>query len=117
MVQVYGIKNCNTVKKALNWLTANNISYNFNDYKKDPATIEKLQAWESLVSWETLVNKKGTTWKKLTAEEQAAVVDADSANTVLLHNNSMIKRPVIEVNNTILVGFDEDLYAQEIHNK
>src|SRR5690606_15452320 len=96
MLEIYGIKNCNTVKKALDWLSANDIAYTFHDYKKEPATQERLEKWEKSISWESLVNKKGTTWKKLSAEEQALVIDASSANTVLLANNSMIKRPVIE---------------------
>lgn len=114
MVEVYGIKNCNTVKKALDWLTANGVTYNFHDFKKEPATVEKLKAWEKLTSWESLVNKKGTTWKKLTPEQQATVIDADSANVVLLQNNSMIKRPIIEVGSDILLGFDENQYTQKI---
>lgn len=117
MVEVYGIKNCNTVKKALDWLTNNNIAYNFHDFKKEPATIEKLQSWQKNTSWESLVNKKGTTWKKLTAEEQANVVDANTANQVLLTNNSMIKRPVIEINGSVILGFDENIYSQKILNK
>lgn len=115
MLHVYGIKNCNTVKKALNWLEENNKEYIFHDYKKEPATKEKLEAWEKLTSWESLVNKKGTTWKKLSAEEQQAVVDNDSANKVLLQNNSMIKRPLIELNNDLILGFDETTYNQKLN--
>lgn len=114
MVEVYGIKNCNTVKKALDWLTANNISFQFHDFKKEPATVEKLEAWENVIPWEVLLNKKGTTWRKLTPEQQAEVINAKSANKVLLENNSMIKRPVIEANGTILVGFDEDAYTETL---
>lgn len=116
MLHVYGIKNCSTVKKALNWLEENNKEYTFHDYKKEPATVEKLEAWEKLTSWESLVNKKGTTWKKLTAEEQQAVVDNHSANKVLLQNNSMIKRPLIELNNDLILGFDENNYHQKLNN-
>ena len=114
MVEVYGIKNCNTVKKAIDWLTVNNIPFNFHDFKKEPVTLEKLKTWEQSVSWEALVNKKGTTWRKLSPEEQALVIDADSANKVLFQNNSMIKRPVIESNNGLLIGFDEDKYSQTL---
>lgn len=114
MIDIYGIKNCNTVKKALDWLNENNISYNFHDYKKEPATLEKLESWEQTVSWELLLNKKGTTWRKLTPDQQNTVVDADSANTLLLENNSMIKRPIIEYEGKILVGFDEDTYKQQL---
>ncbi|MBD1434506.1 ArsC family reductase [Sphingobacterium sp. DN00404] len=113
-LQVYGIKNCNTVKKALTWLDDNNIAYRFHDYKKEPATSEQLTAWEKKVSWESLVNKKGTTWRKLNPEEQAAVVDANSANAVLLRNNSMIKRPLIESPKGIILGFDEEEYQDKL---
>lgn len=114
MLNVYGIKNCNTVKKALDWLNQHNIQYTFHDYKKEPAQDPKLIAWQQLVSWESLVNKKGTTWKKLSPEQQAAVVDEQSARVVLLKNNSMIKRPIIELENEIILGFDEEMYQQKL---
>lgn len=114
MVQVYGIKNCNTVKKALDWLENNKVQYTFHDYKKEPATEELLTAWEKQVDWEVLVNKKGTTWKKLSKEEQEKVVDSASANEVLLKNNSMIKRPVIVHQNGIILGFDASIYAEKL---
>lgn len=114
MVQVYGIKNCNTVKKALDWLSDNGVEFAFHDFKKEPATVEKLEAWEKYTGWEALVNKRGTTWRKLSAAEQDGVRDADSANSVLLANNSMIKRPVIELADDIILGFDEELYRSKL---
>ncbi|MDR2281608.1 MAG: Spx/MgsR family RNA polymerase-binding regulatory protein [Sphingobacterium sp.] len=117
MLEIYGIKNCNTVKKALDWMNANEIAYTFHDYKKEPATREKLESWEKHTSWESLVNKKGTTWKKLSTEEQAQVIDASSANTVLLANNSMIKRPVIELKDSVILGFDENIYQEKLLKK
>lgn len=114
MLHVYGIKNCNTVKKALDWLNEHQITYTFHDYKKEPAHESKLKEWQELVSWEALVNKKGTTWKKLSPEQQAAVVDKSSARQVLLENNSMIKRPIIELENEIILGFDEETYNQKL---
>lgn len=116
MLHVYGIKNCNTVKKALDWLNENQIEFTFHDYKKESAQESKLKEWQKKVSWEELVNKKGTTWKKLTPEQQAAVVDEASARKVLLQNNSMIKRPVIEVDNELILGFNEDTYKQKLAN-
>ncbi len=111
MLHVYGIKNCNTVKKALNWLDGHHLDYTFHDFKKEPATSDKLQTWEKNVEWETLLNKKGTTWRKLSPEVQARIIDAPSANAALAENNSMIKRPVIELDSgAIIVGFDEELY-------
>jgi Spx/MgsR family transcriptional regulator len=114
MLQVYGIKNCNTVKKALDWLNDHKLEYVFHDYKKEPATLQKLEEWENKVSWDQLVNKKGTTWRKLSPEEQASVQDAGSANKVLLNNNSMIKRPLIESPKGILLGFDEEEYKSKL---
>jgi len=113
-LQVYGIKNCNTVKKALTWLDENNISYTFHDYKKEPATQAQLQAWEKEIPWESLLNKKGTSWRKLSAEEQASVVDAASANAILMNNNSMIKRPLIESPKGIILGFNEEEYNAKL---
>lgn len=114
MLQVYGIKNCNTVKKALTWLEDNQISFQFHDFKKEGISDEKLKEWEKSVDWQALVNKKGTTWKKLTAVEQAAVVDAASAHQVLKEHTSMIKRPVIEHDAGVLLGFDEEAYSKAL---
>ncbi|MCY4780443.1 ArsC family reductase [Sphingobacterium sp. UT-1RO-CII-1] len=114
MLRVYGIKNCSTVKKALNWLDDNQLEYTFHDFKKEPATQEKLESWEKEVSWELLLNKRGTTWRKLTDEQQSSVKDASSANILLLENNSMIKRPIIESKKGILVGFDETEYKAKL---
>lgn len=114
MLHIYGIKNCNTVKKALDWLSSHQIEYTFHDFKKEPATETKLKQWETFVDWSILVNKKGTTWKKLTSEEQAEVQNANTANKVLLNNNSMIKRPIIELNNDLILGFDETIYTTKL---
>jgi len=118
MLHVYGIKNCTTVKKALDWLEANGLEYVFHDYKKEPATAELLSEWEKQVPWEVLLNKKGTTWRKLSPEEQANVTDAESAKALLLKNNSMIKRPVIVAPpGRIVLGFDEREYAEQLKTK
>ena len=114
MLDVYGIKNCSTVKKALNWLDQHNKAYRFHDYKKTPATQEQLQRWAQEVSWERLLNKRGTTWRRLSTEQQEAVVDSASAIAVLRENNSMIKRPLIESPNGILLGFDDQEYQSKL---
>jgi len=114
MLHVYGIKNCNTVKKAINWLEEHQLPYTFHDYKKEGISENKLEQWEKEISWEKLLNKKGTTWKKLDVEEQATVTDAHTANQVLIKNTSMIKRPVIEGGKQILLGFDELEYASSL---
>ncbi|KGE12387.1 ArsC family reductase [Sphingobacterium deserti] len=112
-LHIYGIKNCNTVKKALNWLEEHKLDYVFHDYKKEPATLEKLEEWENITPWESLLNKKGTTWRKLSSEEQARAIDARGANVLLLENNSMIKRPLIEAGADIVLGFDEAEYDRK----
>ncbi|GHE42650.1 Spx/MgsR family RNA polymerase-binding regulatory protein [Sphingobacterium griseoflavum] len=113
-IHIYGIKNCSTVKKALDWFDEKSLPYVFHDYKKEPATLEKLKQWEEKVSWESLLNKKGTTWRKLSTTQQASVCDAASANAVLLQHNSMIKRPLIEGPKGIVLGFDETEYSSKL---
>ncbi len=114
MLQVYGIKNCNTVKKALTWLEDNNVPFQFHDFKKEGVSVDKLKEWETQVDWQALVNKKGTTWKKLSPETQEQIIDSDSANKILQENTSMIKRPVIEYKKGILLGFNEEEYVTNL---
>ncbi len=112
---VYGIPNCNTVKKSLDWLKSHQIEFEFHDFKKKGITAEKLKEWFKVFGWETVLNKKGLTWKKLTKEEQAAIDNEDKAITYLIENTSAIKRPVIEKNGqAILISFDETQYAQTL---
>ena len=113
-MHVYGIKNCNTVKKALTWLEENNISYTFHDFKKEGVSEEKLQAWAGETGWEPLVNKRGTTWRQLSPAEQSAVVDATSANKLMKVKTSVIKRPVIESPKGVILGFDEAIYRSKL---
>jgi arsenate reductase len=108
---VYGIKNCNTVQKALTWLNEHAIEYTFHDYKKEGISKEKLEAWVSEKDWEILINKKGTTWRNLTGSEKEAVTNSDSAIALMHEKTSVIKRPVVEADGNILVGFDENVYA------
>jgi arsenate reductase len=115
MMIVYGIKNCDTVKKALNWLKANNKVFEFHDYKKEGITTEKLQSWCSQVGWENLLNRRGTTWRKLDEETRNTVTDETQAMNVMLTNTSIIKRPVIEKDGKVLmVGFDEASYSAKL---
>jgi arsenate reductase len=109
---VYGIPNCNTVKKARTWLSDNGIDYEFHNFKKQGITAEKLQQWCTAFGWERVLNKKGTTWKKLSPAQQEAVIDAQSAIAVMLENTSAIKRPVVEQNGkAVLISFDEEHYT------
>jgi len=108
---VYGIPNCNTVKKARTWLTENGFEYEFHDFKKQGITADKLKEWCAVFGWEKVLNKKGTTWRTLSPAQQGEVKDEESAIAVLLDYTSAIKRPVIENDgNVILIGFDENEY-------
>lgn|SRR5690606_18429286 len=113
-MHIYGIKNCNTVKKALTWLDENHIAYTFHDFKKEGVSLDKLKAWEQQTSWESLVNKRGTTWRQLPPEEQGAVVNAAAANALMQEKTSVIKRPVIESPSGLILGFDADEYEAKL---
>ena len=115
MYTLYGIPNCDTVKKARTWLEKQKISYVFHDYKKSGITPAKLKQWCTQVGWEILLNKKGTTWKNLDEKIQAGVTNAKAAIKVLTENTSAIKRPVIEKGEKVMiVGFDEEAYGKII---
>ena len=111
-MKVYGITNCNTVKKALDWLKQNQVDYEFHDFKKLGITPEKLQEWNEKAGYEKFLNKQGLTWKGLDAETKANVQTADEALPLLQQKISMIKRPVIEDNGFLFFGFDEKAYAR-----
>ena len=107
MTTIYGIKNCDTMKKAFAWLDEHGVAYSFHDYKKSGIDSARLHAWSKAIGWKTLINTRGTTWRKLDAATQARVVDAPSAVAVLAQPPSAIKRPVVETGGQLLVGFDE----------
>lgn len=115
MVTVYGIKNCDTVKKACRKLDALGVDYHFHDYKKAGIDAATLQSWITELNngdtagWEVLVNRRGTTWRKL-PDTVRDTLSADSAVTVMQENTSVIKRPVIEHEGSLIVGFNESLY-------
>ena len=106
-ITLYGIPNCDTVKKARAWLQANGIDAQFVDFKKGGVPPQRLDAWLASAGWESLLNRKGTTWRKLGDDVREAVVDAASARTLMLDQPSVIKRPVVEWDGgDITVGFD-----------
>lgn len=110
---VYGIKNCNTVKTALDWLKKNNIQFEFHDYKTKGISDDKLQAWSKQVGWERLVNKRGTTWRNLDPKVQNGITNEVAAITLMMDKTSVIKRPLIEKNEKVLaLGFDEEIYKK-----
>ncbi|MEZ4900786.1 MAG: ArsC family reductase [Spirosomataceae bacterium] len=102
MLTVYGIPNCDTIKKTLTWLKENQLDYQFHDYKKEGITIEKLEDWASQIEWTKLLNTAGTTFKKMDEAQKAAIKDADSAIVFMKANPSAIKRPIIERNDQII---------------
>lgn len=111
---VYGIPNCDTIKKTQDWLKKHKLSFDFHNYKTEGITKEKLAEWSSKVGWETILNKKSSTWRGLSAEEQAKVKNQSSAIKIMLENNSIIKRPVIEAGANVLVGFNEEEFIQQL---
>lgn len=110
MLTLYGIPNCDTVKKARTWLTENGHEFTFHDFKKQGISRQVLAAWAAQVGWQTVLNRQGTTWRKLDAATHAGVVDAESAIAVLLAHPSAIKRPVLIAEQRIIVGFAPDRY-------
>lgn len=96
MLTVYGIPNCDTIKKTLLWLKSNDLNYQFHDYKKEGITRQKLETWVNQVEWTQLLNRAGTTFRQLTDEQKAVIQEVDGAITFMLNNPSSIKRPIIE---------------------
>lgn len=114
-IKVYAIPNCNTVKKAMDWLKANKVSYEFHDYKKQGITATILTNWSKQVGWESLVNKKGATWRQLPPEVQAKINSQKAAIGLMTEKTSIIKRPLITLNDKIiLLGFEESEYKKSL---
>ena len=113
MITVYGIPNCDTVKKAITWLKENKIDFQFHDYKKQGITSSQLTKWSKQIGWEALINKKGTTWKLLGPEVQATITNQKAAIALMAEKTSVIRRPLIEQDGKIMVlGFDEAEYKK-----
>lgn len=110
MITLYGIRNCDTMKKAWTWLDQHGVAYEFHDYKKSGISREKLAEWASEVGWEALLNRAGTTFRKLPDAERQAV-DRAKAIELMVAQPSMIKRPVLETEGRLLVGFRPEVYA------
>jgi Spx/MgsR family transcriptional regulator len=110
---IYGIKNCDTMKKARAWLDSHGVAYEFHDYKAAGAPKEKLKAWTSELGWETLLNRAGTTFRKLPDADKEGLNER-KALALMLEQPSMIKRPVLEVGGKLLVGFKPEVYAKEV---
>lgn len=112
-IEFYGIANCDTVKKARAWLDAKGAAYTFHDYKKEGADQDRLRAWVNAVGWERLLNRSGTTFRKL-EPAQKENLDAEKAIRLMTAQPSTIKRPVIECDGRLLVGFDADEWEAKL---
>jgi Spx/MgsR family transcriptional regulator len=108
---LYGIPNCDTVKKARTWLADNGHAFDFHDFKKQGLDRATVAGWLEQLDWETLVNRKGTTWRTLSDERRASIVDKAAALELMLENPSVIKRPVLAGAGPLAVGFSADQYA------
>ena len=112
-IVMYGIPNCNTMKKARAWLDENGVEYQFHDYKKQGADTELLQQWVDEFGWEQVVNRRGMTWRKLDDDTKNSM-DAKAAIQIMLDKTSIIKRPILDTGNKTLLGFDAEAYQQEL---
>lgn len=110
MTIIYGIKNCDTVKKALKWLKDNNIEHQFHDFRADGITEAQIKQWLQHLGWETVVNKRSTSWKAL-SQEQRDSMNEQTALAAILEQPTLIKRPLLEHNTQVQVGFKADDYA------
>lgn len=111
MITVYGIPNCDTMKKARRWLEANGVEYEFHDYKKQGVPEKKLKAWVNKAGWDQVLNKRGTTWRKLDDPVKENIDEIQAIN-IMLENPSIIKRPILETGDTLLIGFNDADYQQ-----
>ena len=113
MLILYGIKNCDTVKKARAWLEAQRMEYRFHDFRKDGLDSALLEQWEADLGWEALLNTRGTSWRKLD-ESQRVGIDRGKALALMLDQPSLIKRPVVSAGTKTLIGFNVETYANEL---
>jgi len=115
-VKLFGIKNCDSMKKAFAWLAARDIAYEFHDYKQAGVPRERLLAWCHKLGWKALLNTRGSTWRKLSPEQQAAIDNQSKAMDAMLALTSLIRRPVVEtLDGQILLGFDPTIFESSLH--
>ena len=115
MITLYGIPNCDTVKKARAWLTDHDLDTTFHDFKKHGVPMPQIDVWLTSLDWETVINRKGTAWRGLDDATKASVVDAASARTVAIANPSVIKRPVVHwADGVITVGFSPERFEARL---
>lgn len=115
MLWIYGIKNCDTMKKAFAWLNNAGIAYEFHDYKKSGIDAETLVRWEKKLGWETLLNRRGSTWHKL-PEATKTGINRRNALQLMQEQTSLIKRPLLENSALLLCGFDPENWQQALQS-
>ncbi len=113
MIKVYGIKNCDTMKKAMSWLTGQGIAWEFVDYKKTGVAEAHLPDWNARAGWDKLLNTRGLMWRKL-AEEERAAVDEQKALRLMAQYPTLIKRPLLDTGEKLLVGFTPEMYTEQL---
>jgi len=111
MTKLYGIKNCDTVKKARQWLEEHGKAYQFHDFRVDGLSLELLTCFSSQFGWEQMINKRGTTWRSLPESDRAAL-NQEKALTLMLQNPTLIKRPILDTQRGWIIGFDVEQYTQ-----
>lgn len=116
MTTIYGIKNCDTMKKARTWLDSHRIAYDFHDYKTEGIDKKRLEGWIKQLGWETLLNRAGTTFRKLPDAQKEGLTSA-KAIALMLEQPSMIKRPVLDLGDKLVVGFKPDIYKAEVGSR
>lgn len=111
-MKLYGIPNCDTVKKARAWLAEHDVAIEFHDFKKAGVDEALLHAWLAQTDWQTLLNRRGTTWRQLPDDVKAKTDNEAAAIALMLAKPSVIKRPVLEMDGRVVVGFDPETYSQ-----
>jgi len=113
MLTIYGIRQCDTVRKALKWLEERGIDHQFHDYRKQGLDPAKLEGWMNRFGWEAIINRRGTTWRRL-PEPVRAAMSQTAAIGAACDNPSLIRRPIAENGDTVLLGFDEDAWTEAL---
>ncbi len=116
MIELFGIPNCDTMKKARRWLDEHGVEYRFHDYKKEGIDEKRLKAWVAKVGWEALLNRRGMMWRKLPRETRDRI-DEQSALRIMLETPSIIKRPVLASGDRLMVGFSEERYKELLRRR